>query len=82
MVVEVRSLRKALAAGRTTPGERNPEALRAHPAAAQLSHTRAALWRAFERFGMTPVDAARLPLKSKVKTPRERVMEGFIPPAG
>ena len=77
MIAEVRSLRKTLEAGRTTAGERNPEALRAHPAAAQLSQTRTALWRSLERFGMTPVDAARLPLKSKVKTPRELVMQGF-----
>ena len=82
MIAEVRSLREMLKTGRTTQGERNPEELRAHPAAAQLSQTRAALWRAFERFGLTPVDSARLPLKSKVKTPYERVMEGFTPPAG
>ena len=77
MVAEVRSLRKTLKGGRTTQGERNPKALRAHPAVAQLSHTRAAVWGAFARFGMTPVDAARLPLKSKVKAPRELVMQGF-----
>ena len=36
-----------------------------------------ALWRAFERFGMTPVDSSRLPLKSWTKTPREKVLEGL-----
>ena len=77
MIAEVRAMRKTLKGGRTTQGERNKKALRAHPVVAQLEHTRAALWRAFERFGMTPVDAARLPLKSKVKTPREQVMAGF-----
>ena len=82
MVAEVRALREMLEGGRTTQGERNLETLRTHPVAAQLSQTRAALWRALERFGMTPVDAARLPLKSKMKTPREKVMEGFTPPTG
>ena len=77
MIAEVRAMRKTLKGGRTTQGERNKKTLRAHPVVAQLEHTRAALWRAFERFGMTPVDAARLPLKSKVKTPREQVMAGF-----
>ena len=80
MIAEVRAMRKTLKGGRTTPGERNKKALRAHPVAAQLSQTRTALWRAFERFGMTPVDASRLPLKSKVKTPREKVLEGFALP--
>jgi len=82
LISEVRAMSKTLKGGRTTPGERNKKALRAHPVAAQLSQTRTALWRALERFGMTPVDAARLPLKSRTKTPREKVMEGFIPPAG
>ena len=77
MIAEVRAMRKTLKGGRTAPGERNKKALRAHPVAAQLEHTRTALWRAFERFGMTPADSGRLPLKSKVKTARERVMEGF-----
>ena len=77
MIAEVRAMRKALKGGRTTQGERNTKALRANPVVAQLEHTRTALWRAFERFGMTPVDASRLPLKSKAKTPREKVMEGF-----
>ncbi len=78
MIAEVRAMRKTLKGGRTTQGERNKKALRAHPVAAQLSQTRAALWRAFERFfGMTPGDSGRLPLKSKRKTPRERVLEGF-----
>ena len=70
---------KTLKGGRTTQGERNKRA-RAHPVAAQLSQTRTALWRAFERFGMTPVDASRLPLKSRTKTPREKVLEGFALP--
>ena len=26
---------------------------------------------------MTPVDSARLPLKSRTKTPREKVLEGL-----
>tara|TARA_B100000949_G_scaffold84817_1_gene75732 strand:+ start:358 stop:507 length:150 start_codon:yes stop_codon:yes gene_type:complete len=30
-----------------------------------------------ERFGLNPVDARRLPLASKGKTPREKVMAGF-----
>ena len=77
MIAEVRAMRKTLKGGRTTQGERNKKALRAHPVAAQLSQTRAALWRAFERFGMTPVDSSRLPLKSRTKTPREKVLEGF-----
>ena len=77
MIAELRAMRKTLKGGRTTQGERNKKSLRSHPVAAQLTHTRTALWRAFERFGMTPVDAARLPLKSRVKTPREQVMEGF-----
>ncbi len=77
IIAEVRTIRKTLKGGRTTQGERNKKALRAHPAVAQLSQTRTALWRALERFGMTPVDAARLPLKSNTKTPREKVMEGF-----
>ncbi len=77
MIAEVRAMRKTLKGGRTTQGERNKKALRANPVVAQLEHTRTALWRAFERFGMTPVDAARLPLKSNAKTPREKVMEGF-----
>ncbi len=77
MIAEVRAMRKTLKGGRTTQGERNKKALRAHPVAAQLVHTRAALWRAFERFGMTPVDSSRLPLKSRTKTPREKVLEGF-----
>ena len=77
MIAGVRAMRKTLKGGRTTQGERNKKALRAHPVAAQLSQTRAALWRAFERFGMTPVDSGRLPFKSKRKTPRERVFEGF-----
>ena len=70
-------MRKTLKGGRTTQGERNKKALRAHPVAAQLSQTCAALWRAFERFGMTPVDSSRLPLKSRTKTPREKVLEGL-----
>ena len=77
MIAEVRAMRKTLKGGRTTQGERNKKALRSHPVVAQLEHTRTALWRAFERFGMTPVDSGRLPLKSKAKTPRERVLEGF-----
>ena len=70
-------MRRTLKDGRTTPGERNPEALRAHPLASQLKATRDSLWRAFERFGLTPVDSSRLSLKSRTKTPREKVMEGF-----
>ena len=77
MIAEVRAIRKTLKGGRTTQGERNRKALRAHPVVAQLEHTRTALWRAFERFAMTPVDSSRLPLKSNTKTPREKVMEGF-----
>ena len=77
MIAEVRAMRKTLKGGRTTQGERNKKALRAHPVAAQLEYTRTALWRAFERFGITPVDSARLPLKSRAKTPREKVLEGF-----
>ena len=77
LIAEVRAMSKTLKGGRTTQGERNKKALRAHPVAAQLSQTRAALWRAFERFAMTPVDSSRLPLKSKTKTPRDKVMEGF-----
>ena len=80
LIAEVRAMSKTLKGGRTTQGERNKKALRAHPVAAQLSQIRTALWRAFERFGMTPVDASRLPLKSKVKTPREKVLEGFALP--
>ena len=76
MIAEVRAMRKTLKGGRTTQGERNKKALRAHPVAAQLERTRSALWRAFERFGMTPVDASRLPLKSRVRTPREKVLDG------
>ena len=82
MIASVRNMRRALRSGhRTVQGERNPKALRSHPIAAQLKATRDALWRGFERFGMTPVDSSRLPLKSKAKTPREKVMEGFQPPA-
>ena len=78
MIAEVQAMRETLSSGRrTVQGERNPKALRAHPIAAQLKATRDALWRGFERFGMTPVDSGRLPLKSKAKTPRERVMAGF-----
>ena len=77
MIAEVRTIRKTLKGGRTTPGERNKKSLRAHPAVRQLERTRASLWRAFERFAMTPVDSSRLPLKSNTKTPREKVMEGF-----
>ena len=82
MIASVRNMRRALRSGhRTVQGERNPKALRSHPIAAQLKATRDALWRGFERFGMTPVDSGRLPLKSRVKTPREKLMEGFVPPA-
>ncbi len=77
LIAEVRAMNKTLKGGRTTQGERNKKALRAHPVVAQLEHTRTALWRAFERFAMTPVDSSRLPLKSNTKTPREMVMEGF-----
>ena len=61
MIAEVRAMRKTLRGGRTTQGERNKKALRAHPVAAQLERTRAALWRAFERFGMTPSTRICLP---------------------
>ena len=81
LISEVRAMRRTLKSGRTTPGERNKEALRAHPLAGQLKAARDSLWRAFERFGLTPVDSSRLPLKTRTKTPREKVMEGFKPPA-
>ena len=58
-------------------GDRNKKAVKSHPMVAELKSNRDALWRCFERFGLTPVDASRLPLKSRVKTPREKVMEGF-----
>ena len=67
--------------GRVVCGkDRNPRALVAHPLVSQLDKNRTALWRAFERFGMTPVDSSRLPLKSRTKTPREKVLEGFALP--
>ena len=50
---------------------------RKNPALQVLREYRQAMWRGFERFGLNPVDARRLPLASKGKTPRERVMEGF-----
>ena len=62
--------------------DHNKRTVKNHPLAGQLKANRDALWRGFERFGLTPVDSGRLPLKSKTKTPREKVMEGFIPPAG
>ena len=64
--------------GRVARGtDRNPQALVVHPLVGQLDKNRASLWRAFERFGMTPVDSSRLPLRSKAKTPREKVLEGL-----
>ncbi len=82
MIVMVRYIETMLANGTLTiPGERNPKSTRSNPLVANLKMARDALWRGFERFGMTPVDSGRLPLKSKVKTPREQVMEGFQPPA-
>ena len=50
---------------------------RKNPKLQILREYRAAMWRGFERFGLNPVDARRLPLPFKGKTPRERVMEGF-----
>ncbi len=75
----VREMEKTISEqGRTVTGsDRNPRAVVPHPIIAQLDRGRTALWRAFERFGMTPVDSSRLPLKSKTKTPREKVLEGF-----
>ena len=78
LIATVRYIETMLANGTLTiPGERNPRSTRSNPLLANLKMTRDALWRGFERFGMTPVDSGRLPLKSKVKTPREQVMEGF-----
>ena len=82
LIATVRNIEKMLANGTfLIPGERNPRSVRSNPLVAQLKMARDALWRGFERFGMTPVDSSRLPLKSKAKTPREKVMEGFQPPA-
>ncbi len=82
MIVMVRYIETMLANGTLTiPGDRNPKSTRSNPLVANLKMARDALWRGFERFGMTPVDSGRLPLKSKVKTPREKVMAGFEPPA-
>ena len=79
LIGQVREMRETLAVERfiTIGTDRNPDSKRVHPIAAQLEKTRTALWRAFERFGLTPVDSGRLPLKSKAKTPREKVMQGF-----
>ena len=82
MIASVRDLRNRLSKERLARADHNPRTVKNHPLAGQLKATRDALWRAFERFGLTPVDASRLPLKSKVKTPREKVMEGFTPPTG
>ena len=40
-----------------------------------LREYRDRMWRGFEKFGMNPVDARRLPLLSKTKSPRERLEE-------
>ena len=79
LIAGVREMEKTISEqGRTVCGsDRNPRAVVPHPIVAQLDRSRASLWRAFERFRMTPVDSGRLPLKSKAKTPRERVLEGF-----
>ena len=76
MIATVRYIDRALTNGTLTTMDRRGN-VRSNPLVAQLKATRDALWRGFERFGMTPVDSGRLPLKSKVKTPREKVMEGF-----
>ena len=76
MIATVRYIDRALTNGTLTTMDRRGN-IRSNPLVAQLKATRDALWRGFERFGMTPVDSGRLPLKSKAKTPRERVMAGF-----
>ena len=80
MIATLRYIEKMLTNGTLTTMDRRGN-VRSNPLVAQLKATRDALWRGFERFGMTPVDSSRLPLKSKAKTPREKVMEGFQPPA-
>ena len=76
MIATVRYIDRALTNGTLTTADRMGN-IRSNPLVSQLKATRDALWRGFERFGMTPVDSGRLPLKSKVKTPREQVMQGF-----
>ena len=77
MIASVRDLRKRLSKERLARADHNKATVKNHPLAGQLKATRDALWRGFERFGLTPDDSSRLPLKSKVKTPREKVMAGF-----
>ena len=78
MIATTRYIDRALTNGTLTTMDRQGN-VRSNPLVAQLKATRDALWRGFERFGMTPVDSGRLPLKSRAKTPREKVMEGFVP---
>ena len=73
-IVRVRQLEAEVGSAVIIEGTKGP---RKNPALQVLREYRQAMWRGFERFGMNPVDARRLPLRSKAKTPREKVMEGF-----
>ena len=73
-IVRVRSLEQNIGEKVVVKGAKGE---RKNPKLQALREYRQAMWRRFERFGMNPVDARRLPLSSKAKTPHEKVMEGF-----
>lgn len=50
---------------------------RKNPRYQMLREYRLQMWKSFEKLGMDPVDAQRLPLVRKGKTARERLFEGF-----
>jgi phage terminase small subunit len=73
-IARVRSLEQDIGEGVVVKGSKGE---RKNPKLQTLREYRQAMWRGFERFGLNPVDAQRLPLASRAKTPREKVMEGF-----
>ena len=83
-IARVEQLEREISDEPTVPAENstaeNPIE-RKNPRYQMLREYRDRMWKGFERFGMTPTDARRFPLASRGKTPRERLMEGFQPPA-
>ena len=73
-IARVRSLEQDIGEDVVVPGAKGE---RKNPALQVLREYRQSMWRGFERFGMNPVDARRLPLASRAKTPHEKVLEGF-----
>ena len=73
-IARVRSLEQDIGEDVVVKGAKGQ---RKNPKLQTLREYRQAMWRGFERFGLNPVDARRLPLSSKAKTPHEKVMEGF-----